>query len=216
MAVRIFVALFALGAASARAAADEFTDGDRRTAGEASALPSSLAETPAVEAQAEEDFFGTLDAGAHVGFLAFSSHFRANPAFCAGIEGRSGLPWFSHSVVGLEDRDAFGLFLDFSFSSIDRRIRSLDQRSGVLFFATLGVDYTAYKDDLFFVRPQMALQYGYFGGVTDLVNGAAFVLGAKGGLQFSQGFWATFNPQMALGHAGDLVFFFNFGVDYVF
>ena len=113
----------------------------------------------------------------------------------------------------MEDKDAFGIFVDFSFSSIERRIQSLSDRSGFLFFATVGADFTAYKDDLFVLRPQLGLQYGYFGGVTDLHNGVAFVLGVMGGVEVSPGFWITFNPQIAFGSGGDMVYFFNFGVD---
>ena len=215
-ALRTVVAILALGVVPAVAHADDLLERYRTMSFEEPASLLSLPDPASLESQAEDDFFGSLEAGAHVGFLAYSKDFKANPTFSAGIGGRVGLPWFSHSVVGLDDKDAFGVFVDFSFSSIKRRIQSLDDRYGMLFFATLGADFTAYKDELFFVRPQLGVQYGYFGGVTDLHSGAALALGAKGGIQFSPGFWVTFNPQVAFGSAGDMVFFFNFGVDVMF
>jgi hypothetical protein len=176
--------------------------------------PKPEAEPAAPEGEGEV-FADLFEVGVHIGAVVFSGDFEADPEFSAGITGRAALPWFSKTLLGMEDRAAFGLFVDLTVSAISRDIPVLEEPDGTLIFFTIGLDYSVYRDETFVVRPQMGLQFGHFGGVTDLDNGLAFVLGVEGGVTFAEGFRAVFIPQLAIGD-GDTVFFLNLGVVYSF
>jgi hypothetical protein len=172
---------------------------------------------PAVPAAQEgapgEPFAESWEVAAHFGFCAFSSEFEADPEFSAGLSVRAAMPWFSKTVLGL-DEASIGLFLDFTFSSIDRDIPVLKEPDGTLIFFTVGLDFTVYKDETWVIRPQLGLQYGHFGGVTDLDNGIAVLLGVELGVSFAEGWRVFFDPQVGIGE--DMVFFLPLGVAYSF
>ena len=144
--------------------------------------------------------------------LVFSSDFEADPAFGAGLSARAPTPWFSRDLLGLEE-DSFGVFAEVAVSGIDRDTDpELEDPDGTLFFATLGMDYTFIRDETFMAGAQLGLQYGYFGGVTDLENGVALLLGLTGGLNLGEGFWIGCTPQLAIADEGDFIFHGSVGL----
>lgn len=159
--------------------------------------------------------FDRLEATPRLGLVFFSDDFEADPEFAAGVQLRAPLPWLSRDVFGLESDD-FGLFVDFTVSSIERDIDILEDPDGTLFFASLGFDFTFARDDTWLGQAQLGIQFGDFGGVTDLDDGVALLVGAVGGVQFSEGLWATVTPQVGFGDSGDRVYFLQFGVQILF
>jgi len=122
------------------------------------------------------------------------------------------MPWFSRDLLGLEEDD-FGIFAGITVSGIDRDTDpELEDPSGTLVFACLGMDYTFLKDETFLLRGQVGLEYGYFGGVTDLDDGVAALFGAVFGVNLGGGIWVSYSPQLAVADAGNLIFFNSLGV----
>ena len=58
-------------------------------------------------------------------------------------------------------------------------------------------------------------QYGYFGGVTNLTNGVAGLVGLRGAIEVANGLWITLEPQITFGRSSQL-YFVNAGVDIKF
>ena len=211
------VAFAILGTAPAFADDDRWIEAYRTMSLQEPAPPAAKPETPPAAPAAQEGpgepFAESFEIAAHIGFAAFSSEFEADPEFAAGVSVRAALPWFSKTVLGL-DEASFGLFIDFTFSAISRDIPVLKETDGTLIFFTVGLDFTAYKDETWVIRPQLGLQYGNFGGVTDLDNGIALLLGVEAGVTFAEGWRVFFNPQIGIGE--DMVFFLPLGVAYSF
>jgi hypothetical protein len=191
---------------------------------ESARLPRTLAQDPQAEparpttppAPQEADGSAFIDfhrteLEPHLGVLAFASDYESSAKFGGGVLVRAPLPWFSRDVLGFE-RDAVGAFLDLTISSIVRDIDLLDQKSGTLMFVTLGLDYAFYSDENFRAQLQLGVQYGYFGGVTDLHNGIAPLVGLAARLALGPGIGLTFNPQAGFGDSGDTIYFINLGV----
>jgi hypothetical protein len=208
------VAFAILGTAPAFADDDRWIEAYRTMSLQEPAPPAPKPEAAPAAAQGEgEPFAESFEVAAHFGLAAFSSEFEADPEFAAGLSVRAALPWFSKTVLGL-DEASFGLFVDFTFSSIDRDIPTLKEPDGSLIFFTVGLDFTAYKDETWVIRPQLGLQYGNFGGVTDLEDGIALLLGVEAGIRLSDQFRVFVNPQVGIGE--DMVFFLPLGVAYSF
>ncbi|MBI2930653.1 MAG: hypothetical protein HYY16_03300 [Planctomycetes bacterium] len=156
--------------------------------------------------------FDRLELGPRLSALVFGSDFEADPSFGAGIFTRAPMPWLSQDVLGLET-DRFGLFAELTISNIERDTDLLlEDPKGSLFFFTLGTDYTLHRDDDVFVATQLALQYGRFGGVTDLDDGIALLGGVMGGVRLSDALSLVVNPQLALGNGDDFIVFGAVGV----
>lgn len=148
---------------------------------------------------------GRLELGFAVGVTFFSSDFEADPSFLGGISFRAPLPWLSREVVGL-DEDAFGLFANLRFTSVDRDFEpELEDGHGMVILADAGLDYTLYRDEDFRILAQAGLQYGYFGGVTGLEDGFAALLGLSGSARVAEDFWIALTPQISLGDSGDFL-----------
>lgn len=156
-----------------------------------------------------------LEVAPRVGLAAFSEDFEADPEFAFGILARAPLPWLSRDLFGLE-ADDFGAYLDFTVTSIDRDIDLLEDPDGTLFFAGAGLDFAFLQDDTWLAQIAAGLQYGNFGGVTDLDDGVALLLGLTGGVQVSEGIRVTLAPQIAFGNGGDQVYFVHLGVQIAF
>jgi len=171
--------------------------------------PAAPPAAPAAQEGPGEPFAQSFEVAVHFGMAAFSSEFEADPEFAAGVSVRFALPWFSKTVVSL-DEASIGMFIDFTFSSISRDIPTLKEQDGTLIFFTVGLDFDAYKDETWVIRPQLGLQYGNFGGVTDLDNGIALLLGVEVGIRLSDQFRLFVNPQVGIGE--DMVFFLPLGV----
>ncbi len=210
-----FLAVLILGSAQAWAGGDELP----RSLQQEEPPPRPQAPIPP-QPQAEEgenpdvlDFSkSALDA--HVGFLSFSSKFESSAKFVGGVQYRVPSPLLS-SIVDT-DPERIGIFLDISVSSIDRDIPATFDRSGTLFFVTLGTDAAFYKDEDWDFRGQVGVQYGNFGGVDGLDDGIAFLLGLRGGLNVGDGIWIVLNPQFAIAKESNNIFFVNVGAEIKF
>ncbi len=172
--------------------------------------------TPPGEGAAHDFFeFGRVQAAARLGFTAFSEDFESDPQFLAGIGARVDWVWMSRDVFGF-DQDRIGLFADLSFSRLERDLDFIDDDSGLLIFLGFGADANVYEDETWIFRGQAGIQFGHFGGVDETDNGVAGILGIDAGVKVAENMAILFNPQVAFGHAGDQVYFINFGFQYRF
>ena len=160
--------------------------------------------------------FDHAELGVDVTALFYSSEFKAHADFGGTILARANSPWFSRSVLGL-DHDDFGAFFQLTIGHLDRnRLDNLKNQSGATVFATLGMDYSIYRDETWLFSADLGLQFGYFGGVTDVHNGVALEIGLRSGVQVADHLWVTFSPEMTFGNSGDKIYFLNLGVLYSF
>jgi hypothetical protein len=177
--------------------------------------PPPAAQEPEAEGEPLLDF-GRLELAPRLTLMVPSEDFEADPIFGGGLSVRVPSPWLSRGLLGLESDD-FGAFVEIDAARIERDTEpELEDPNGALFFVTLGLDYTILRDDTFLLMGQAGLQYGHFGGVTDLDNGISVLLGGVGGIQLTEGLWVTASPQIALADAGDFIFFAHLGVQISF
>jgi len=146
------------------------------------------------------------------GAVFFSSDFEADPSFVAGISLRAPLPWLCREVLELPEDD-FGLFVSVRFSSVERDITPpLEDDSGPVVLADIGLDYTFARGEDWRLLGQVGLQSGYFGGVTDLEDGFAALIGLRAGAKVEEGIWVTVAPQICFGDSGDFILLLQAGV----
>ncbi len=157
--------------------------------------------------------FSNASIGLHVTRIAFSTDFVADAHLGGGFLARAPSPWLSQKVVGLTGDD-LGVFIDLEFGAIQRDFAALADDSGGIFFATLGIDATLFKSESWLAQLQVGGQYGDFGGVDDLNNGFALLLGLNAGLRLFTPLWLTASPQVSVGNGGDAVFFLSFGLQF--
>jgi hypothetical protein len=177
-------------------------------------LPRTLVQAESPAPETSESGLLTFTGSAlnlHLGMLGFSSDYKANPEVCGGVEFRMPSPALSH-LVGRED-DRLALFVDVTGSGIDRDIEATKDTSGVLFFATAGMDVVLLRTPWFESQAQVAVQYGHFGGVTRLDDGVALLLGLRGGIPLGSAIQLTVTPQVAFGNAGSRLYFLSAGLD---
>jgi hypothetical protein len=177
--------------------------------------PQERPTTMPVPAQEEKPDAGLLNLKAltlngHAGVLVFTSDFKADPAFCGGVQLRVPSPWVSGLLSSEPDR--LGFLLDLTGSSIKRDIGTQNETGGLLLI-TAGLYGAFYRTESFEAEAELALQYGYFGGVDKVSDGFAAVLGIRGAVNLGSQFWLTLNPQMAFGDAGSHVYILNAGLD---
>ncbi len=146
------------------------------------------------------------------GLAVYSSDFEAKPAFLAGISFRAPLPWLSGGVFELPEDD-FGLFVGVRFTSVGRDFDyQVEEDSGVVILADIGLDYVLHWDEDFRFLAQAGLQYGFFGGVTGLDDGIAGLVGLSGEVTVDEGFRITLNPQLSFGDSGDMIVIIQAGI----
>lgn len=148
---------------------------------------------------------GRMELGFAAGVTFFSPDFEADPSFLGGISFRAPLPWLSREIFDL-DEDAFGLFANLRFTSVDRDFEpGPEDDHGMVILADAGLDYVLYRDEDFRILAQAGLQYGYFGGVTGLEDGFAALLGLPGSVRVAEDFWIALTPQISMGDSGDFL-----------
>ena len=179
--------------------------------------PQPRPQEPTPPAGQSHDFFtfGRVQASARAGFIAFSDDFEADPQFVAGVGARVDWTWLSQDVFGF-DQDRVGIYMDLSFTKIDRDLDFLEEASGTVIFVGFGFDINVYEDETWILRGQAGIQYGHFGGVDEVDNGVAGILGIDSGIKIAENLAIIFNPQIAFGHAGDQIYFINLGLQYRF
>ncbi|HYF00545.1 MAG TPA: hypothetical protein VEJ18_16615 [Planctomycetota bacterium] len=150
-----------------------------------------------------------LGAQAAVGAAFFSREFEADPEAVVSLLLRSPSPCLSRVLSS--ERDVLGFFVQAAATQVDRDITGLRDPDGRCFFAGGGFDVEVAGSDAGFVRVQAGALYGRFGGVSDLEDGVAALVGLQAGLNLCQGLALTASPQVALG-AGDQVYFLQAGL----
>jgi hypothetical protein len=189
-------------------------------------LPRSLAQedppprptsmpAPAQEQKSGEALFdfGNGALNPHLGVLAFSENFKANGEVCGGVGLRVPSPLLS-TLFGPE-KDRLGFFVDATGSSVTREVVGLPTDSGTLIFATAGLYWAFLRSETntAVVELEGAAQYGYFGGVTNLTNGVAGLVGLRGAIEVTPGLWASIEPQVTFGTGSSRLYFVNIGAD---
>ena len=181
-------------------------------------LPATLAQEERRDAASSSEAFDFdhAEIGADFSLLFYSSDFKAKTNFGGTLLARAPSPWFSRDLLGL-DHDDFGAFFQLTVGGLDRnKLDNLDQSSGTTVFVSLGADYTIYRDATFLAMADLGIQYGYFGGVTDVHNGVALLLGLRGGVQVTDHVWFMLSPEITIGNSASKVFFVQIGVQYSF
>ena len=157
--------------------------------------------------------FGKTALEAHIGYITFSSDFQAGMKFSGGVGVRVPSPLLSGVISS--DPERIALFLDLTFSGVDRDIPTSDT-SGMTTFVTLGADAAFVRRDGIDARIQVGAQYGSFGGVEGLDNGIAFLIGLRTAVDCGGGIWVVLDPQVTFGKSDAHLFFLNLGVDLQF
>ena len=145
--------------------------------------------------------------------LAFSSDFVAERHTGGGLLAHAPSPWLSHKVFDLA-QDDLGAFVDFSFGGVQRDLAALKNDGAAVFFISLGIDYTVFKNETWLAQIQIGGQYGNFGDTSDLNSGMAALFGLNAGLRIVGPVWLTLDPQVSFGNSGDAVYFLKFGLQF--
>jgi len=148
--------------------------------------------------------FSKWEIGAFAGAVAYSADFEAKVSYVIGATTR--VP-----VTGL---GALGLYAEAFVSYIDRDLPFYyNHRAGTWFGGGLGLDYTIWKGQLGYIRPQVGVMYAYWNGVNSLDNGLGLTVGVQVGLYWvrnSDKTSLTFMPQFHMTK-GDYMIFLPFG-----
>ena len=146
-----------------------------------------------------------------VGFAVFSSKYRTDPAPGGALFAHAPMPWCSPSYD--PGGEYVGLFAEVAFTTIDRDLSSsVDHRSGVASFYSLGVDYSLLREGTWILVARGGLLYAYYGDIADLKSGVGFTLGASAGIQISGKLGLTYTPTFYFGTSGSLVLLNTLGL----
>jgi hypothetical protein len=179
-------------------------------------FPKSEPPSPAAR-QEERPFvdFDWLELSAGVGVVAYSSDYLADPSFAVTVRAHAPMPWLSPS--GPVVKEYFGLFAEASFMGIDRDMSpTVDHRSGVISYFSLGADYTILRDDTWLLVARAGVVYVYYGGVADLDSGIGPLLGLSAGIQLSGSFSIAYTPEIVFAKSGNWILLNTVGVNIQF
>jgi hypothetical protein len=149
--------------------------------------------------------FSQWEIGGFIGAVHYSSDFKAKLDWTVGLTTR--VP-----VTGL---GRLGLFAQIWAAYIDRDLPFFyNKQAGTWYGAAIGADYTLWKGELGYIRPQVAVMYAYWHNVNGLDNGIGILVGLQVGL-----FWiknydktsVTFTPQIQF-NGGDHMIFLPLGI----
>lgn len=135
--------------------------------------------------------FSRFEMGAYVGAVKYSSKFRADPNFVAGISARVPVP----GIPG--DWGLWG-HLFFSYVSRDLPFYYKDQ-AAAWFGGSVGADYTLLRREIWFLRANAGILYAHWNGVNGLDNGMGILIGAEFGF-----YWIKGNNKAVLNIAPEL------------
>jgi hypothetical protein len=156
------------------------------------------------------DFEGSY-LNAHGGYLRYSPSFKDTGSASGGVLFDVPSPLISKTFGS--DPHRVGFFVDLTVAGLHRDVISTKSTSGTAIFVTFGPDVFLYHDESFRAQIQGGAQYGNFGGVVEVTNGFAGVVGLRGAAKITDGVWISLNPQAAFATGGNYAFFLNFGVD---
>lgn len=138
--------------------------------------------------------FDWLEIQPRIGMAVFSKDYHVNPSFCFGVVAHAPLTFLS--PASNPDGEYFGLFAKLDVAVIKRDIfPTLDKPGGPIFMFALGLDYTIWRSENWLLMLEGGLQYCHYGGITDLSNGIAPVVGLKIGISVSRTVSLSLTPE---------------------
>ena len=152
-----------------------------------------------VKARQEPSFFdfSRFELGVFFGGAAFSSDFEADPSYVAGLMARVPVP-------GLPLGD-WGIWGSLMISYISRDLPFYYQdKSGNWYGASVGGDYTFWRDRIFHVRGQLGIMYAHWNDIQALDNGIGILAGVEFGFYWIKNYdKAVFGINPQLSYDGD-------------
>jgi hypothetical protein len=150
-----------------------------------------------------------------VGFAWFSDKYLADPSAGLSLTVHAPMPWLS--PPGDANGEYFGLFFEAAFMTLDRNLSpTVDHRSGLASFYTVGVDFSLLRDSTWILVARGGLLYAYYGGIADLKSGFGGMLGASAGIQLSGKMGLVYSPEFLFGKSGTLIVLNTLGLSIQF
>jgi hypothetical protein len=170
--------------------------------------PQRPQEPPAVPAESRGPRpildFDWLEIQPRVGMAIFSKDYHVDPSVCFGVVAHAPLTLLSPSWN--PDGEYFGLFAKLDVAIIKRDIfPKLDKPGGPIFMFAVGGDYTVYRSENWLLMVEGGIQYCHYGGITDLQNGIAPVVGVKIGLTISRAVSLSLTPEYILCDSNHII-----------
>jgi hypothetical protein len=166
--------------------------------------PQEPLEHPAEASERPWIDFDWLELYARVGMAKFSKTYHINMSPAVAIEGRA--PITIIAPADNPDGDYFGLFSELDVAIIKRTIQpQVAKPSGAMIALTVGADYTIFRNASWLVLVRGGIQYATYGGVTDLHDGIAPVVGLTGGVTITKGVAITVSPSYILGKKDSII-----------
>lgn len=159
--------------------------------------------------------FDWLELTPAVGIAAYSQKYLADPGLAFLLAAHAPIPWLNPASD--PKGDYFGLYAQAAFSTIDRKLSSsVDHRSGLASFYSLGLDYSFVRDGTWILVARGGGLYAYYGDIHDLSSGFGFTLSAVAGIQLSGKTAITYSPEAIFGKSGSLIVLNTVGVAFQF
>jgi hypothetical protein len=147
--------------------------------------------------------FDWLEMDARVGVSIFSDIYHIDPSPRVGIELRAPITLFT--PADNPEGDYFGIFTQLDITPIKRTIEpQVDKPSGAMASLTLGLDYSIFRTPSVMLLVRAGFQYATYGGVTDLNDGVAPLVGLRLGLTLSSKVTVTLNPEYVQGDSDSI------------
>ena len=173
----------------------------------AGAAPASFAQEERADKWLD---FDACEIAPHVGLVNFSPDFEGSAEVSGGVSFRVPSPFVS-TLIGEEAR-AVGIWLDATFTQLERDLTTPEDTQSSPFFFSFGVDIECLGGDGFTFALQGGGQYGMFNldGVDD---GWAGYLGVRGSLKLTDSLRLGLIPKAAFGYGGDQVYFVDLALE---
>ena len=148
--------------------------------------------------------FDWMEMHPRIGLALFSDKYNVDPSPCFGIEFRAPIPFLA--PPSNKHGEYFGLFAETHIALIERNIEpELDKPKGPIFMLTLGMDYTIFRNSTWLLLVKTGMQYASYGGITDLQDGFAPVVGLTTGFVLSSSVSFMLTPEFVYGDSGDYI-----------
>jgi len=137
-----------------------------------------------------------------MGLFSKDYHINASPAF--GVELRAPVTLLSPSSN--PTGDYLGLWLELT-GILGRRTLTptVAKPSGLIFGATLGLDYTFYRNETWLLMVRAGIQYVSYGGISDLNNGYGPMIGITAGAAITRSISLTIAPEFLMGKSDYII-----------
>lgn len=159
--------------------------------------------------------FDWLELDARAGIAVFSEDYFIDPSPCLSILVRAPVPFLSPSDNS--EGEYVGIFAELVLSFIERTIEpEVDKPKGPMGLFTMGFDYTIHRDTGWLLIILAGVQLAHYGGITDLQDGAAPVVGIRTGFTIGNALSLTLSPEVIIGRAGDYILLGSVGLNFEF